>query len=37
MVAVWEGIKSTIASGINWVIDKINMVIQKINSATGTV
>lgn len=37
MIGVWEGIKSTIASGINWVIEKINWVLEKINAATSKV
>ncbi len=37
MVGVWEGVKATIASGINWVIEKINWVLEKINAATSKV
>lgn len=33
----WNGIKSTIASGINWMIEKINKLIESINSAAGGV
>lgn len=37
MASVWSGIKSTIAAGINWMIDKVNALIDSINSATGPV
>lgn len=31
VMSVWEGIKNTIKSGINWIIDKINWFIRKAN------
>lgn len=37
MTTAWEGIKTTIANGINWVIDKINSAIALINAATAKV
>jgi hypothetical protein len=30
--SIWEGIKSTVKEGINWVISKINSLIQAVNS-----
>jgi hypothetical protein len=35
MMSTWASIKSTIASGINWIIDKANSVIRSINTATS--
>lgn len=35
MLSTWQGIKDTIASGINWIIDKANAVIASINTATS--
>lgn len=32
---LWEGIKSAFASGVNWVIGKINSLIEKINAIPG--
>lgn len=37
MTSVWTNIKSTIASGINWMIEKINALIEKVNSVSGSV
>ncbi len=34
---IWNAIKSTMAAGINWVVDKINGLIEKINSVSGAV
>jgi phage-related protein len=34
---IWNAIKSTMAAGINWVVDKINGLIEKINSISGAV
>lgn len=34
---VWEGIKNTVKSGINWVIEKLNGFIDKANSAMSAV
>ena len=34
---VWDGIKNTIANGINWVIDKINWLIEKANAISSKV
>lgn len=31
----WEGVKKVIKDSINWIIDKINVVIEKINSVTA--
>ncbi|MHC1683683.1 MAG: tape measure protein [Clostridiaceae bacterium] len=33
--SMWEGIKSAFASGVNWVIGKINALIEKINAIPG--
>lgn len=33
----WNGIKSGIEGGINWVIDKINGLLSKVNSATSAI
>lgn len=37
VTGVWESIKDTIASGINWVIEKVNALINQINSVTDRV
>lgn len=37
MTSVWTNIKSTISSGINWMIEKINALIEKVNSVSGSV
>ena len=29
---IWEGVKNTIKSSINWIIDKINSIIESVNS-----
>jgi TP901 family phage tail tape measure protein len=34
---VWTSIKSTIASGINWVVDKINGLISKVNAVSTSI
>lgn len=32
VIEIWDGVKQTIASGLNWVIGKINSVIKSVNS-----
>jgi hypothetical protein len=35
--SMWEGIKSGVVSGINWVIDKLNVFVRAYNSIIGAV
>ncbi|MDQ3158810.1 MAG: hypothetical protein M3P98_01575 [bacterium] len=35
--SIWEGVKNTIKSSINWVLEKINSVITAVNSAMSSV
>ena len=35
LVGIWDNIKEVFASGINWIIDKINGLIEKINLVPG--
>jgi phage-related protein len=36
VTSVWDGIKGTISSGINWVITKINAMIDNVNSVISS-